>query len=70
MTGAALAGWRDAFLGGGLDAMRTRRTEEHDATVEPLQRKLGEVTIIRERREAKIEVLGAGPPLAGRRSRS
>jgi hypothetical protein len=50
--------------------MRTRRTEEHDATVEPLQRKLGEVTIIRERREAKIEVLEAGRSLAGRRSRS
>ncbi|MFM2163518.1 MAG: hypothetical protein RLZZ383_3030 [Pseudomonadota bacterium] len=70
VTGAALAGWRDAFLDGGLEAMRTRRTEEHDATVEQLQRKLGEVTMANELLEAKFEVLEAGRPLAGRRSRS
>lgn len=70
VTGAALAGWRDAFLDGGLDAMRTRAHDDRDATVEQLQRKLGEVTMANELLEAKIEVLEAGRPLAGRRSRS
>ena len=63
-------GWRDAFLDGGLDAMRTRAHDDRDATVEQLQRKLGEVTMANELLEAKIEVLEAGRPLAGRRSRS
>lgn len=70
VTGAALAGWRDAFLEGGLDAMRTRARDEQDATVEQLQRKLGEVTMANELLEAKIEVLEAGRPLVGRRWRS
>jgi transposase len=72
VTGAALAGWRDAFLEGGLSALRTRARDEHDATatIEQLQRKLGEVTMANELLEAKIEVLEAGRPLAGRRSRS
>ena len=50
--------------------MRTRARDQQDATVEQLQRKLGEVTMANELLEAKIEVLEAGRPLAGRRSRS
>jgi transposase len=70
VTGAMRSGWRDAFLEGGLCAMRTRARDEQDATVEQLQRKLGEVTMANELLEAKIEVLEAGRPLADRRSRS
>jgi hypothetical protein len=70
VTGAALAGWRDAFLEGGLGALRTRARDEQDATIEQLQRKLGEFTMANELLAAKIEVLEAGLPLAGRRSRS
>jgi hypothetical protein len=70
VTGAMLAGWRDAFLEGGLGAMRTRARDGQDATVEQPQRKLGEVTLANALLEAKMDVLEAGRRLAGRRSRS
>ena len=70
VTGAMRSGWRDAFLEGGLCAMRTRARDGQDATVEQPQRKLGEVTLANALLEAKMDVLEAGRRLAGRRSRS
>lgn len=69
MKGSTLSGWRDAFLEGGLGALRSRARDGRDERILELERKLGQVTMDYELLEQKVESMEAGVPLGRRRSR-
>jgi len=66
---AELSAWRDAFLGAGEAALKTRPADGRDAEIGRLKAKVGELTMTTELLDAKIERLEGGRPLARRRSR-
>ncbi|MGH7759477.1 MAG: IS3 family transposase [Candidatus Dormibacteria bacterium] len=45
VTGAAMAQWRDQFLGGGQAALRSRESDERDLEVSRMKTKIGEITM-------------------------
>ena len=69
VTGATLSKWRDAFLDGGLGALRTRQADDRDERIKVLERKLGQVAMDNELLVQKIEKMEEGLPLGRRRSR-
>jgi hypothetical protein len=66
---AELTAWRDAFLGAGEAALRTRPAAGRDAEIGRLKAKVGELTMANELLDAKIDRLETHRPLARRRSR-
>ena len=66
---AELTAWRDAFLGAGEAALRTRPAAGRDAEIGRLKAKVGELTMASELLDAKIDRLETHRPLARRRSR-
>jgi transposase-like protein len=69
VTAAELAAWRDAFLSAGEGSLKTRPTDDRDAEIARLKGQVGDLTMVTELLEAKIEKLEGGGPLARRRSR-
>jgi hypothetical protein len=69
VTAAELTAWRDAFLGAGEAALRTRPADGRDAEIGRLKAKVGELTMANELLDAKIDRLETHRPLARRRSR-
>lgn len=69
VTAARLSQWRDAFLAAGEAALRARPADGRDEEIGQLRAKVGELTMVRELLEGKIDRLEAGGPLARRRSR-
>ncbi len=69
VTAAELSAWREAFLGAGEAALKTRPADGRDLAIGRLQAKVGDLTMANELLEAKIERLEGGRPLARRRSR-
>lgn len=69
VTAAELSAWREAFLGAGVSALKTRPADGCDLEIGRLKAKVGELTMATELLEAKIERLEGGRPLARRRSR-
>jgi len=70
VTAAELSAWREAFLAGGINALKTRAPDIRDQDMARLRAKIGELTIANELLEAKIDRLEAGNPLRLRRSKS
>jgi hypothetical protein len=69
VTAAELSGWRDQFLAGGEASLKSRPADARDAAIDRLQAKVGDLTMVNELLEAKIERLETSRPLARRRSR-
>lgn len=69
VTGATLATWREAFLEGGLGALRSKPSDERDEHIRILEQKLGQVVMENELLNHKVDRMEAGLPLARRRSR-
>ena len=67
---AELTRWRDAFLEAGEASLKSRPTDDRDAEIARLERKVGDLTMSKELLEAKIDKLEGGRPLARRRSRT
>jgi len=70
VTAAELTRWRDAFLEAGEASLKSRPTDDRDAEIARLERKVGDLTMSKELLEAKIDKLEGGRPLARRRSRT
>ena len=45
VTGSRLAQWRDAFLEGGLGALRTREADQRDERIKVLEQQLGKAVM-------------------------
>ena len=69
VTAADLSGWRDAFLEGGAESLKSRPRDDRDMRIAQLQAKLGAATMDNELLHEKIARLEAGRPLGRRRSR-
>ena len=69
VTAAELSAWRDAFLAAGEGSLKTRPGDGRDHEIGRLKAKVGDLTMMTELLEAKIERLEGGRPLARRRSR-
>jgi transposase len=69
VTGATLAQWREAFLEGGLGALRSKAADDRDERIKVLEQKLGQVVLENELLNEKIDSMEGGHPLALRRSR-
>lgn len=69
VTGATLAGWRDAALEGALGALRSRQGDDRAERIKAMERKLGKVVMENELLRDKIGRMEDGLPLAPRRSR-
>ena len=69
VTGATLSKWREAFLEGGLGALRSRPDDGQSKRIKELERKLGQVVMENELLYGKIDRMEAGLPLARRRSK-
>ncbi len=68
VTGATLANWREAFLEGGLGALRSRKTDDRDERIRELERQLGRTVGRSELQREKGRGGEEGLPLARRRS--
>lgn len=69
VTGATLAKWREAFLEGGLGALRARKSDDRDERIAALERQLGRTVVDNELQREKIRRMEDGLPLALRRSK-
>lgn len=67
VTAATLSSWREAFLAGGGEALKSRPSDERDERLARLRAKVGELTMANELLAEKIDRLEVGRPLAGRR---
>jgi hypothetical protein len=54
---ADLTRWRDAFLEAGEASLKSRPTDDRDAEIARLERKVGDLTMSKELLEAKIDKL-------------
>lgn len=68
-TAADLSGWRDRFLEAGVLSLKSRPDDDRDRELKAMREKIGEMTMITELLEAKIERLEAGIPFRLRRSK-
>jgi hypothetical protein len=66
---AELSAWRDAFLAAGEAVLKTRPTDARDLEIGRLKAKAGELIMVNELLDAKIDRLETHRPLAPRRSR-
>lgn len=69
VTGSTLARWREAFLEGGLGALRSKKADDRDERIKVLEQKLGQVVMENELLNEKIDAIEGGRPLGLRRSR-
>jgi hypothetical protein len=67
VTAATLAQWREAFLGGGQTALKSRPADERDDEIQRLRAKVGEITMNNELLLARCHRLEANLPLPRRR---
>lgn len=67
VTAATLAGWREAFLGGGQAALKSRPADERDDEIQRLRAKVGEITMNNELLLERCHRLEANLPLPRRR---
>jgi hypothetical protein len=69
LTAAELSAWRAAFLAAGEASLKSRPADGRDVEIGRLKAKVGDLTMVNELLEVKIEQLETGRPLAWRRSR-
>jgi len=69
VTAATLAGWREAFVGAGQAALKTRPPDYKDEEIARLKAKIGELTMGNELLYEKIHRMEGGQPLRRGRSR-
>ena len=69
VTAARLSQWRDTFLGGGGEALKSRASDSRDSEISKLQAKVGELTMDNELLNDKISRLESGRPFVLRRSK-
>ncbi len=69
VSAGTLSEWRDRFLLGAEEALKTRPRDDRDAEMQQLKAKLGDVILDNELLQAKIDRMERGLPLARRRSR-
>lgn len=70
VTAARLSQWRDAFMTGGTQGLKSRAVDDaDDGERQRLQAKIGELTMENELLYRKVDLLEGGNPLAIRRSR-
>ena len=69
VTGATLSSWRDAFLEGGLGALRARQADDRDEHIRALEQRLGRMVVENELQREQVKRLKEGLPLDPRRSR-
>ena len=70
VTAARLSQWRDAFVTGGTQGLKSRVVDDaDDGERQRLQAKIGELTMENELLYRKVDLLEGGNPLAIRRSR-
>ena len=69
VSAAKLSQWRDAFLAAGQAGLRPSGSDAHQAQLEKLQAKVGELTMANDLLEHKIEHLERGQSLPARRSK-
>ena len=67
VTAATLAGWREAFLGGGQAALKSRPVDERDDEIQRLRAKVGQITMNNELLLERCHRLEANLPLPRRR---
>lgn len=67
VTAATLAQWREAFLGGGQAALKSRPADERDDEIQRLRAKVGEITMNNELLLERCHRLEANLPLPRRR---
>ena len=67
VTAATLAQWREAFLGGGQTALKSRPADERDDEIQRLRAKVGEITMNNELLLERCHRLEANLPLPRRR---
>ena len=67
VTAATLAQWREAFLGGGQAALKSRLADERDDEIQRLRAKVGEITMNNELLLERCHRLEANLPLPRRR---
>jgi len=67
VTAATLAQWREAFLGGGQAALKSRPADERDDEIQRLRAKVGEITMSNELLLERCHRLEANLPLPRRR---
>jgi transposase-like protein len=67
VTAATLAQWREAFLGGGQAALKSRPADEHDDEIQRLRAKVGEITMNNELLLERCHRLEVNLPLPRRR---
>ena len=69
VSAAKLSQWRDAFLAAGQAGLRSSGSPAHQAQLEKLQAKVGELTMVNDLLEHKIEHMERGQSLPARRSK-
>ncbi len=69
ITAAALSGWRNSFLAAGAASLKSRPEDDRDRELRAMREKIGEITMVNELLELKIERLEGGTPFRLRRSR-
>jgi transposase len=67
VTAATLAQWREAFLGGGQAALKSRPADERDDEIQRLRAKVGEITMNNELLLERCHRLEGNLPLPRRR---
>jgi len=70
VTAATVSGWRDHFLAGGQEALKTRQNDLHDEEVKRLKAKIGDQAMEIELLHEEARRLKSNLPLAYRRSRT
>ena len=68
-TAADLSTWRDSFLEAGAASLKSRPEDGRDQELKAMREKIGEMTMVNELLEAKIDRLEAGTPFRLRRSK-
>ena len=69
VIGVPLSSWRNAFLEGGLGALRARQADDRDEHIRALEQRLGRMVVENELQREQVKRLKEGLPLASRRSR-
>ena len=67
VVAATLSAWRDAFLGGGTAAMKSRPADDRDEEIARLRSKVGQLTMDVELLGTRCQHLESGRPFASRR---
>lgn len=69
VTGSTTAKWREAFLEGGLGALRSHKAADRDERIRVLERHLGRTVVGNELQREKMPLITEGLPFVRGRSK-